>query len=237
MYLFENPVLQRELVTNLRMARAFLLLAAYVGLLGLLVYAAWPADQRVDMVESEKAIPLVNLFFLGQYLLMSLMAPSFAAGAITGEKERDSFEMLMASPVRPGAIVLGKLAASLTPLVQLMFCSLPIVMLCLPLGGVHPSEVMTAYLAMIFSIALFTMISLWCSSCFVRTSASLVVSYLLILPLALVGVLVWQSMQQLGEARLVLILTLVPIACCGQIPAVVCCVPPIWAARASRPSI
>ena len=38
-------------------------------------------------------------FFLGQYLLVSLMAPSFAAGAITGEKERESYEMLLASPL------------------------------------------------------------------------------------------------------------------------------------------
>lgn len=213
MYLFENPVLQRELVTNLRMTRGFVLLFAYVGLLGLLVYTAWPEDQKLDMVQSTKAKPLVNLLFLGQYFLVSLMTPSFAAGAITGEKERKSYEMLMASPVKPGAIVLGKLAASLVPLLQLMIGSLPIVMLCLPLGGVSPYEVGAAYLAMICSITLFAMLSLWCSSYFVRTSASLVVSYLLILPLAMVGVLIWQAMQQIGEARLLVVVTVVPIAC------------------------
>ena len=213
MYFFENPVLQRELVTNLRMMRSFVLLFFYVGLLGLLVYTAWPEEQRLDMVQSEKAKPLVDLLFLGQYMLVSLMAPSFAAGAITGEKERKSYEMLMASPVRPGAIVLGKLAASLVPLLQLMIGSLPIVMLCLPLGGVSPYEVGAAYLAMICSVALFAMLSLWCSSYFVRTSASLVVSYLLILPLAMVGVLIWQAMEQLGQARLIVVITVVPIVC------------------------
>ena len=59
------------------------------------------ADDGLDM-SSDKAKPLVNLLFLGQYMLMSLMAPSFAAGAITGEKERESYEMLLASPLRPG---------------------------------------------------------------------------------------------------------------------------------------
>lgn len=213
MYLFENPVLQHELVGNLRMKRSFLLLFAYVAFLGLLVYAAWPAEQRLDLAQSDKARPLANLLFLGQYLLMSLMAPSFAAGAITGEKERNSYEMLLASPVRSGAVVLGKLAASLCPLAELMICSLPIVMLCLPLGGVHLSEVFAAYFAMILSVALFAMMSLWCSSFFVRTSASLVVSYLLILPLALAGVLLWQALAQLGEARLLVLFTVVPVAC------------------------
>ena len=147
MYLPENPVLQRELVTNLRMTRAFVLLLFYIALLGGIVYLAWPQQQRIDLAQSQSAKQLVNLFFLGQYLLASLLAPSFAAGAITGEKERQSYEMLLASPLRPGAIVLGKLFASLCHLAILMFCSLPIVMLCLPLGGVSAYEVLAAYLA------------------------------------------------------------------------------------------
>ena len=149
MYIRENPVLQRELLTNLRMTRAFVLLFVYVALLGGVVYLAWPQQQRLDMAQPEAAKRLVNLFFFGQYMLASLMAPSFAAGAITGEKERMSYEMLLASPLRPGAIVLGKLFAALCHLGILMICSLPIVMLCLPLGGVSLYEVFAAYLAMI----------------------------------------------------------------------------------------
>jgi hypothetical protein len=149
MYIVENPVLQRELLINLRMTRAFVLLFIYVALLGCVVYLAWPQEQRLDMAQPEAAKRLVNLFFFGQYILASLMAPSFAAGAITGEKERMSYEMLLASPLAPGAIVIGKLFASLCHLGILMICSLPIVMLCLPLGGVSPYEVFAAYFAMI----------------------------------------------------------------------------------------
>src|SRR5712671_7999797 len=189
MYIRENPVLQRELLTNLRMSRAFVLLFVYVALLGCLVYLAWPQEQRLDLAQPTAAKRLVNLFFFGQFMLASLMAPSFAAGAITGEKERMSYEMLLASPLRPGAIVLGKLLASLSHLAILIFSSLPIVMLCLPLGGVSMYEVLAAYLALVLSIITFGMISVACSSFFQRTASSLVVSYLLILPLALMGIL------------------------------------------------
>ena len=186
---------------------------AYVGLLGGVVLLAWPRDQVLDLAQPEVAKRLVNLFFFGQYMLASMMAPSFTAGAITGEKERLSFEMLLASPLRPGSIVVGKLLAALLHLGILMLCSLPIVMLCLPLGGVSPYEVLAAYLAMISSVVLFGAISLWASSYFQRTSASLVVSYLMILPLAMVAVLVWNAMDQLGDARLVIATTIVPAAC------------------------
>jgi ABC-type transport system involved in multi-copper enzyme maturation permease subunit len=195
------------------MARAFVLLGAYVGLLGGVVYLAWPQEQRLDLAQPEAAKRLVNLFFVGQYMLASLMAPSFAAGAITGEKERMSYEMLLATPLRPGAIVLGKLFAALCHLGILMVCSLPIVMLCLPLGGVSLYEVFAAYFGMIATVGLFGMISLWASSHFKRTSASLVVSYLLILPLAMLCVLVWNQLEQLGQARLLVVVAVVPIAC------------------------
>ena len=136
MYVLENPVLQRELLVNLRTNRAFLLLAAYQILLAAVVLLAWPTDQRLDLTENPaSAKKLVNLFFLGQYVIASLMAPSFAAGTITGEKERKTYEMLLASPLRPGAIVLGKMVASLTHLGMLIIASLPIIVLCLPLGA------------------------------------------------------------------------------------------------------
>ncbi len=214
MYIFENPVLQRELLANLRMGKAFVLLLVYLSLLGGVVYLAWPADRQLDLTRNpESSKLLIQLFFLGQYLLASLMTPSFAAGAITGEKERKSYEMLLASPLRPAAIVLGKLVASLSHLAILIFCSLPIVVLCLPLGGVSVYEVLAVYLGLILSVLTYGMISLACSSYFQRTSASLVVSYLLILPLSLAAVALWWGFGEAGAGtfRLVLAVTVFPL--------------------------
>jgi len=211
MYFTENPVLQRELLVNLRTGRAFWLLAAYQILLGAVVLVAWPADERLDLTTSPpSARRLVDLFFLGQYVIASLMAPSFAAGAITGEKERMTYEMLLASPLRPAAIVIGKMVASLTHLGMLIIASLPIIVLCLPLGGVSLFEVLAAYLGLIVSVILFGAVGVACSSYFSRTSASLVVSYLIILPLVLGGVLFWRSLEGSGELRLKLMLLVVP---------------------------
>ena len=92
MFVLENPVLQRELLVNLRMGRAFVLLLLYQALLGAVVYFAWPQDTRLDLTAGSGSVAqtkrLVDLFFVGQFVLASMMAPSFAAGSITGEKER-----------------------------------------------------------------------------------------------------------------------------------------------------
>lgn len=213
MYVFENPVLQRELLVNLRMKRAFLLMLVYQVALAAVVYFAWPNKTHLDPTDQNDARALVDLFFVGQYLLASLMAPSFAAGTITGEKERKTYEMLLASPLAPPSIVLGKLLASLTHLAALIFASLPIVMLCLPLGGVSPYEVFAAYVGLIVSVVSFGMISVAASSYFKRTASSLVVSYLVILPLALTGVILWQGMaDSQASLRLLLAVTALPAA-------------------------
>ena len=226
MYLLENPVLQRELLVNLRMRRAFVLLFFYVAVLGAVVYVAWPSQKRLDLTRSpEEARRLVNLFFLGQYVLMSLMTPSFAGGTITGEKERRTYEMLLASPMRPGAIVLGKMFASLCHLAVLVFASLPIVMLCLPLGGVSLYEVLATYVAMAASVVTFGMICLTASGYFTRTIAAQLVSYLIILPMALFGVLFYSLFETAAEFRMLMLAGVFPAGCavvCGGLFSATC---------------
>ncbi len=203
MLLRDNPVMQRELLTNLRANRAFVLMLLYQLALALVLLVAYPAGGRVDLsTDSPAARQLVDFFFLGQYVLASLMAPTFAAGAISGEKERKTYEMLLASPLEPWAIVTGKMVASLTHLAVLIIASLPIIMLALPLGGVSIYEVLGAYLWLMISIILFGSIGLACSCGFRRTASSLVVSYLIVLPLVIVGAVFWRGLESSGSIRL-----------------------------------
>ena len=214
MFLFDNPVLQRELISNLRAPRAFLLMLVYQVALAAVVLIAYPRDVKIDLSrESASAQRLVDFFFVGQFAIASLMAPSFTAGAITGEKERKTYEMLLASPLRPWAIVTGKLIAALAHLVVLVAGSLPIIMLCLPLGGVSIFELLAAYIGLLSAIFLFGSISIFCSSYFKRTSASLVVSYVLILPILITGVVMWLLLAKQAELRLLLTVTIVPVVC------------------------
>ncbi|MCE9605943.1 MAG: ABC transporter permease subunit [Planctomycetia bacterium] len=211
-----NPVLQRELVAHLRSPKAFAMQTAFVLLLGAIVVAAWPAERKIDMTNPYAARQLINLFFIAQFLLASLTAPAFAAGALTGEKERKSYEMLLASALRPSQIVWGKWLASVAPSLLLIVSSLPIVMLCLPLGGVSFYEVAAAYATLVAAIACFSLISLLASAFFARTTAALVTSYLVVLPLALGGLLLWLTFGTgNAEARLILFICIVPPTTAG----------------------
>ena len=189
----DNPVLIRELLVNLRSNRAFTLQFLYVTFLGVVVYFAWPSDTK--LVSADLAQRLFNMFFLGQFFLVALVAPSFAAGSITGEKERKTYEMLLASPLKPTSILVGKLLSSLTYLVILILSSLPLVIICFLLGGILLSEIARAYLILILAAGTFGLLSLACSSYFSRTSSALVVSYLVILPVAVICVILTQTKE------------------------------------------
>jgi len=189
MLIRDNPVLTRELLVTLRSPRAFVLQFLYVSALGALVYFYWPAgEEGTRQVSPGVARRLFDIFFLGQFFLVSLMAPTFAAGSITGEKERKTYEMLLASPLRPGTILVGKLLSSLSYLVILILSSLPLMILCYLLGGLLLSEITRSYLVLILAAGTFGLLSVACSSYFRRTSSALVVSYLVTLPLAVLCV-------------------------------------------------
>ena len=121
------------------------------------------------------------------------MAPTFAAGSITGEKERKTYELLLASPLRPSTILVGKLMSSLSYLVILIVSSLPLMILCYLLGGLLLSEITRSYLVLILAAGTFGLVSVACSSYFRRTSSALVVSYLVILPLAVMCVVMTRT--------------------------------------------
>ncbi len=88
MYLFDNPVLQRELLGNLRMNRAFLLLLVYLGLLGGVVWVTWPDFRQVDMTSSVEAKERVDFFFLGQSVPAGLLDGSQFRGGDHQRRKR-----------------------------------------------------------------------------------------------------------------------------------------------------
>ena len=159
------------------------------------MYFYWPSggEGGGHQVSPGVARRLFDIFFLGQFFLVALMAPTFAAGSITGEKERKTYELLLASPLRPGTILVGKLLSSLSYLVILIISSLPLMILCYLLGGLLLSEIARGYLVLILSAGTFGLLSIACSSFFRRTSSALVVSYLVILPLAVACVVLTRT--------------------------------------------
>ena len=187
--LFDNPVVTKELRGRMRGARTYWLLFGYVLLLSLILffsYLGWWVQHSVDMESGSAAGFTVGrtffkILFYSQAVMMALITPALTAGAISVEREQRTFELLRGSILRPGAIVWGKLASSVSFVVLLLTSSLPLLSLCFLLGGVSPGEVFFAYLLLIGDAFLFGAIGLCWSAYAANTATATVLSYLTLL--------------------------------------------------------
>ena len=184
---FDNPVVTKELRGRMRGSRTYWLLFGYVLLLSLILffsYLGWWAQHSSDMDNGGSSAGFTvgrtffKILFYSQAVMMALITPALTAGAISVEREQRTFELLRGSILRPGAIVWGKLASSVSFVVLLLTSSLPLLSLCFLLGGVSPGEVFFAYLLLIGDAFLFGAIGLCWSAYAANTATATVLSYL-----------------------------------------------------------
>ncbi len=185
--LFDNPVVTKELRGRMRGAKTYWLLFGYVLLLSLILffsYLGWWAQHSADMENGGSSAGFTvgrtffKILFYSQAVMMALITPALTAGAISVEREQRTFELLRGSILRPGAIVWGKLASSVSFVILLLTSSLPLLSLCFLLGGVSPGEVFFAYLLLIGDAFLFGAIGLCWSAYAANTATATVLSYL-----------------------------------------------------------
>lgn len=85
------------------------------------------------------AVSVVQLF------LMSFIAPIFCAGAITQEKDANTFHILLTTPLSNGQIVLGSLFSRLVFVWALLLAGLPIFCITMVYGGVTSAEIFESF--------------------------------------------------------------------------------------------
>lgn len=206
-----NPVLGRELKQRMRGRHVWLVLTLYLTVLAIIlrwVYVTASRDDQFDganllaSATAGRAIFQWLLFFM--LLLVCFIVPGITAGAISGERERQTLVALQLTLLRPRSIVVGKLLASLAFVVLLIMASLPLVTVPFLVGGVSMPEVMKGLVMVLATALTLACLSLACSALLRRTQAATVVAYGITLALVLGTLLVYGAQQfprRGGEAR------------------------------------
>lgn len=177
---YRNPIFGRELLTLLRSKKAFAILAVYLTLSALVVLGSWPREASQILVQGAISRELFSLFAMGQTLLLALLVPATLGSSVTTEKEGETLDLLLTTPIGPAQILLGKLFSGLFYLVILFITSIPVLMLCFLIGGLGTEDVVGLYLYLGMQAVTFGIISLACSVFFARTHTAIIISYLLV---------------------------------------------------------
>ncbi|MEI7771700.1 MAG: ABC transporter permease subunit [Chloroflexales bacterium] len=149
MNLLANPVLTRELRGRIRGWRAMTTLIVYLSITGLitfLVYAASASSFENGAHDVEAGRGIGKAIFItvmaATLVQVCVITPALTAGAISGERERQSYDLLITTLLSPLQIVLGKLASALAFAMLLIFAALPMAGLAFLFGGVSGAELM-----------------------------------------------------------------------------------------------
>ncbi|HYI23105.1 MAG TPA: ABC transporter permease subunit [Candidatus Limnocylindrales bacterium] len=192
-----TAVFAKEARWRMRGRRAFVVMTVYVALLGLLVLAVYQliydrsqfqfgfnmarvaTDQVSGNVSASIGQAIFTAILILQTLLTMMLAPALTSGAISAEREKQTMDLLITTPVSTLGLVLGKLVSSLAFVLLLIVASVPLMSLVFAFGGVAPEDVIRAYVVLFVMAFGIGSIGMLMSAVFKRTQVATAVAYLI----------------------------------------------------------
>jgi ABC-type transport system involved in multi-copper enzyme maturation permease subunit len=179
----------KELRGRMRGRRAFVILTLYLLFLAVIAWAwelivaqEYNASSTLNGGSAAFASALIGqeifgVLMLVETLLVVFLAPAFTSGAISLEREKQTLDMLAATPISSVAIVIGKLLSALTYVFILIGASIPLTAMVFVFGGVGPDEVLRGYAVLLSSAIGLGALGLFISALMQRTQAATVVTF------------------------------------------------------------
>jgi ABC-type transport system involved in multi-copper enzyme maturation permease subunit len=198
----------KELRGRMRGRRAFVVLTLYLILLSvfawmyeLILEQRYSASSGGSAAYASAAIgqELFAGLMMVVTLLVVLLAPAFTAGAISLEREKQTLDLLVTTPISSVAIVVGKLLSALTYVFILIAASVPLTAVVFVFGGVAPDDVIRGYIVLFATAFGLGAFGLFCSSLVKRTQAATVITVFGVMAMTLGSVFVllfWGAMTQ-----------------------------------------
>jgi len=146
-----NPILRRVVEAAGKKRRDLIIRCGYLGLLVVVVLYVLSTsgtsyssgDLRALAKDSAKLFQDMSYLQLG---LVALLSPIFTAGAITQEKDSQTYDILLSTPLTNGQIVLGSLLSRVFFVVALLVSGIPIFAITQIFGGVAIKSIVYSFL-------------------------------------------------------------------------------------------
>lgn len=176
-----NPVLDKEFRLRMRSPRAMWTLFFYLFALGLMslsaIYLTQELAGRGGSFRPEESRYLFYFLSLAQLGLIAFMAPGLTAGVISGEREKQTLNLLLTTQQSSATIVLSKLVSSLSFMVLIVVSTLPIYSMMFLYGGVSPNQLALVFLYDLFMMFVLGSFGVLFSTLLRRTMVSVIVTY------------------------------------------------------------
>ncbi len=178
-----NPIIYKEFRSRMRPHRTQLFLLAPTLLTagtafstsGLLYGNGYNTldfeDQRTI------GIGIFAIVIIAQIIIALLITPAISAGTISGERERQTYDLLRTTLISARDLVLGKYVTAVAFILLLILLQTPILSLAFLFGGIEPTEIVLHTTVILVTVLYFCSIGVFISSLNHRTLPSTVAAY------------------------------------------------------------
>lgn len=176
-----NPIYKKEMKINVRGIKLPAVLIMYnilMSVIGLFaMFFTFGQKYMYGAIEYENILSVYSIMAIIEFCLILLMVPAFTAGAVSGEREKQTLEILLTTKLKPIQIVVGKLASSISTLLLLIISSIPMLSLVFTIGGIDISDMIKMIIAFVTAAILIGSIGILFSCCIKKTITATVVTY------------------------------------------------------------
>lgn len=176
-----NPVYKMETKVSSRSFRLALTLVFFNAILALVTLLnMYSVVERVKLTADIQYSSFTNLYtFVAvvEFVMLMFIMPALTSGSISGERERQTLDLLLTTTMKPREIILGKLCSSFATMFLLIVSSFPLLAVSFVYGGVMIYDVFLLLLCYLAVALLSGSMGIFFSSLFQRSTIATVVSY------------------------------------------------------------
>lgn len=176
-----NPLVKKNIKVQARSMRISWGLFAYEAVLTAVFLVAMLVIKQQNMWSDSNIyssiVGLYPILAVTQILLIGLVVPMITGSAISGEKERQTFDIMMTTSMSSFSIVWGKV---LTAVIQVMFyvvAGMPVMALTFVIGGLSPLYLLWFCLIAVLAAFFGGSIGVYCSSVCKKQVTAALLSY------------------------------------------------------------
>lgn len=176
-----NPICSRETRVASRSLRLPAIITVFNSILALVALLSMYLNVAQVKMTAElqygSFLELYGFVAVIEFLMLVFLMPALTAGAISGERERQTLDIMMTTKVTRWDIVSGKLTYSLMVMFLVIVSSFPVLALVFVYGGISWLDLGLLILCYITSALLAGGIGICCSAIFRRSTVSTVIAY------------------------------------------------------------
>lgn len=121
-----------------------------------------------------------------EFIMLMFIMPAITSGTISGERERQTLDLMLTTEMKTWEIVVGKLAAAFVNMFLVVVSSFPLVAVVFVYGGITGKDMLLMLICLVVSALFSGSLGICCSSLFKRSTVSTVAAYA-VLALTVVG--------------------------------------------------